>query len=171
MRARCQQGMMIRNASVTCPGWSFNFFLAEGVPGALAAEPQASAAGSAPVPKAMPKAAFALASRRDAEPEREPTPPPPQRRTVVMTLGVQLCLRWFGEGQQMDPPQVVHRLDVQAYERGRGGGRGPRVDQDDVESTAAEMLRVTNRPHGTVIVVDARGFKLQRQDTHHVGAY
>jgi len=45
------------------------------------------------------------------------------------------------------------------------------VDQDDVESTAAEMLRVTNRPHGTVIVVDTRGFKSQRKDTHHVGAY
>ena len=71
----------------------------------------------------------------------------------------------------MDPPQVVHRLDLQAHERGRGGGRGPKVDQDDVESTAAEMLRVTNRPHGTVIVVDARGFKSQRKDTRHVGAY
>ena len=40
-----------------------------------------------------------------------------------------------------------------------------------MESTAAEMLRVTNRPHGTVIVVDTRGFKSQRKDTHHVGAY
>ena len=39
-----------------------------------------------------------------------------------------------------------------------------------MESTAAEMLRVTNRPHGTVIVVDARGFKSQRKETHHVGA-
>ena len=105
-----------------CPGWPFNRILAEGVPGALAAEPQAWAAGSAPVPKAMPKVASALASRRDAETEREP-PQPPQRRIVVMTLGVQLCLRLFGEGQQMDPPQVVHRLDLQAHERGRGGGR------------------------------------------------
>ena len=128
MQARFDQGIMIRNESVACPGWPFNFILAEGVPGALAAEPQASAAGSAPVPKAMPKAAFALASRRDAEPEREPTPPPqpPQRRIVVMTLGVQLCLRWFGEGQQKDPPQVVRRLEFQAHERGLGGDVGQR---------------------------------------------
>ena len=57
MRALFQQGIMIRDESVACPGWPVSYIHAEGVPGALAAEPNASAAGSAPVPKAMPKAA------------------------------------------------------------------------------------------------------------------
>ena len=30
---------------------------------------------------------------------------------------------------------------------------------------------MTQRPHGTVIVVDLRGFKSNRKDTHHVGTY
>ena len=48
-----------------------------------------------------------------------------------MTLGVQLCLRWFGEGQQ-----VVRRLDLQAHQRGLGGRRGPNINEDDVEWVA-----------------------------------
>ena len=88
-----------------------------------------------------------------------------------MTLGVQLCLRWFGEGQQIAPPEVVRRLDSQAQRHGRGGGRGPLIDESDLEATVAEMLRVTQRPNGTVIVVDSRGFKTDRKDTHHVGTY
>ena len=164
MKTRFNEGTMIRNECIPCPGWPYQFILA----GALAAEPQASAAaGSAPEPKAMPKSAFA----RPQRPMPTPTPEPPQRPIVVMTLGVQLCLRWFGEGQQIAPPEVVRRLDSQAQRHGRGGGRGPLIDESDLEATVAEMLRATQRPHGTVIVVDSMGFKSDRKDAHHVGTY
>jgi hypothetical protein len=88
------------------------------VPGALAAEPQASAAAA----KAMPKAGR-LALAENAKPNKIQNQPPPQRRVVGMTLGVQLRLRWFIEGQRTTAVEVVHRLNSQSQKHGRGEGR------------------------------------------------
>ncbi|MFM7987146.1 MAG: hypothetical protein ACKPKO_48325, partial [Candidatus Fonsibacter sp.] len=64
-------------------------------------------------------------------------------------MGIHLCRRWFVKGHHINPPHVVRDLDFQAHQRGLGGGRGPNIGDDDVESIAAEMLKVANRPHGT----------------------
>ena len=84
--------------------------MVEGMPGALAAEPQASAAEA----KAMPRVGR-LALAEKAKPNKIPTQPPPQRRVVVMTLGVQLCLRRFIEGKRTTVAEVVHRLNLQPH--------------------------------------------------------
>ena len=83
----------------------------------------------------MPKAGR-LALAEKAKPNNIPTQPPPQRGVAVMTLGVQLCLRWFIEDHRTTTVQAVHRLNRQSQQHGRGEGRGPTVDEADVESTA-----------------------------------
>ena len=106
MTSRFNSGKLVRNEQTEFPGWSYQFIMVEGMPGALAAEPQASAAEA----KAMPKVGR-LALAEKAKPNNIPTQPPPQRRIVVMTLGVQLCLRWFIEGQRITAAEVAHRLN------------------------------------------------------------
>jgi hypothetical protein len=48
-----------------------------------------------------------LALAEKAKPNKIPTQPPPQRCIVVMTLGVQLCLRWFMEGHRLTAGEAV----------------------------------------------------------------
>ena len=88
-----------------------------------------------------------------------------------MTLGVQLCLRWFTHGQRVTGAEAVHRLNRQSQQHGRGEGRGPAVDEADVEPTAAAVLVMTSRPQGKIIVVDARGFRSARKDIYHIGTH
>ena len=140
--------------------------MVEGMPGALAAEPQISAVEA----KAMAKSGR-LALAEKAKPNKIPSQPPPQRRIVVMTLGVQLCLRWFIEGQRITGAEAVHRLNRQSQQHGKGEGRGPAGDEADVEPTATAMLIVTSRPQGNIVVVDARGFRSAQKDKYHIGTH
>ena len=96
MKSRIDSGKLVRNGETEFPGWPYQFVMVEGMPGALTAEPQASAAEA----KARPKVGR-LALAEKAKPNKIPNQPPPQHRIVVMTLGVQLCLRWFIEGQRI----------------------------------------------------------------------
>ena len=95
MKSRFDSGKLVREGEAEVPGWPYQLIMVEGMPGALAAEPEASAAADA---KAMPKAGRLALAAEKAKPNKIPTQPPPQRRIAVMTLGVQLCLRWFIEG-------------------------------------------------------------------------
>jgi len=52
IKSRFDSGKLVRNEQTEVPGWPYQFIVLEGVPGACAAEPQASAAEA----KAMPKA-------------------------------------------------------------------------------------------------------------------
>jgi hypothetical protein len=52
MKSQFDSGKLVHNKPTEFPGWPYQFIVVEGMPGALAAEPQASAAEA----KAMPKA-------------------------------------------------------------------------------------------------------------------
>ena len=87
-----------------------------------------------------------IGSEEGSKTPKHQTQPPPERRVGVMTLGVQLCLRWFMYGQRITAGEDVQRLNRQAQQHGRGEGRGPAIDEGDVESIAAMMLVVTGSP-------------------------
>jgi hypothetical protein len=94
-----------------------------------------------------------------------------RRCIVVMTLGVQLRLRWLIEGQRITAAEVAHRHSCQPQQHGRGDGRGPAVDEADVEPVAAAFLIATSRPQGNVIVVGARGSRSEQKDKYHIGTH
>ncbi len=133
MKKRFDRGELVRNQH-TFPRMALPVHYGRGAR-ALAAESQASAEA-----KAMPKAGrLALAAEKAAKPKNIPTQPPPRRRIRVMTLGVQLRLRWFMGGQRITAGEDVQRLNRRAKQHGKGDGRGPAIDKGDVESTAAAM--------------------------------
>ena len=76
-----------------------------------------------------------------------------------MTTGIALVRRWFNQGHSLRPPECVERVRTQSKGIPRGCGFGPEVNHDDMARTVLAMLRVTQKPTGHVIVVDARGFK------------
>ena len=82
-----------------------------------------------------------------------------------------LVHRWFNQGQGVQPPLCAQRVSDQARQHGRGKSRGPVVNERDLEATVLAMLLVANKPHGTIILVDARGFKAPDWQSHHIGTY
>ena len=131
MKSRFDRG----NQCTEFPATSSLWLKLKRMPGALAAEPQASAEA-----KAMPKVGrLALAAEKAAKPNKIPTQPPPKRRIGVMTAGVQFCLRCFMEGQRTTAGEDLQRLKRQAQQHGQCEWRGPTLDEGDVESAAATM--------------------------------
>ena len=76
MKSRFDSGKLARNEQTEFPGWPYQFIMydIEGVPEALAAEPQASAAAEA---KARPKVGRLALAAEKAKPNKIPTQPPP----------------------------------------------------------------------------------------------
>ena len=95
MKSRFDSGKLVRNAQTEFPGWPYQFIMVyiEGMPGALAAEPQASAAAEA---KAMPKASR-LAFAEKANPKKY------ANSTSAATL------RSHDDRRRAIVPAVVHR--------------------------------------------------------------
>ena len=192
MDKRTQRGEYVRNTNTQCPGWPYQILAVE-PPASPTASPPGSAHDGAddepPVhrrrtsvaaepPDAIITGTVVLTPGPEASsssvagmPRRLP-PPPPQRPVVILTLGVTLVHRWFNQGQGLRPPRCACVVHEQAHGgRSRGGGLGPVIKERDLEVTVKEMLQVAQKPTGTVILVDARGFKTHQRDTYHIGTH
>ena len=142
------------------PGWPYNIILVEGIPQALAAEPQALLAAPA-----------ALQLDAKAKTNKIATLPPPQRRIVVMTLGVQLCLRRFIEGQRITASEIARRLYIQPHHCGRGKGSRPAIDKGDVESICARYDNCEKQDPRQCHLRGCTGVRSEQQGTYHICTY
>ena len=173
MSERTQRGEYVRNRD-TRPGWPYQIIGGVGV--TMAAEPQVTTTTTTddndsepPLHRQRTSRSISVASLPFRFPRRMP-----QRPVIVLTTGVTLVNRWFNQSMGMQPPLCVRRVHEQAMGRSRGSGRGAVINEQDLEATVLETLSVAEKPVGTIVLVDSRGFKAppgQRHATHHIGTY